>query len=200
MEEEEEEKRSENEKLYDAVERGDEELVKVLLHSKQLNSDFEHKVFKNCFFFFLLLSSFVFLLLSSFSFCFFEVDFSLHSFVFLFCDLFLWVIITSSFVQEESQTWREKVEQTALHNAASKGFEQIVKILIEHGSNVDLQNQVLIFFFLLFIFSCDGEGERERWLCVCYLFFFKTSFYLVWMDPSSRSCLQREKRSCENPS
>ena len=80
--EEEEEKRSENKKLYDAVERGDEELVKVLLQSKQLDIDFKHKVFKNCFFSFFLLSSFVFLLLSSFSFCFFEVDFSLHSFVF----------------------------------------------------------------------------------------------------------------------
>ena len=37
---------------------------------------------------------------------------------------------------------------TALHRAAWHPFEQIVKILVEHGSNVDLQNIVFIFFFL----------------------------------------------------
>ena len=47
------------------------------------------------------------------------------------------MIITSSFVQNE---------QTALHKAASKGFEEVVKILIEHGSNVNLQDRVLILF------------------------------------------------------
>ena len=36
---------------------------------------------------------------------------------------------------------------TPLHLAADKGFEEIVKILLEHGSNIDLQNQVLIFSF-----------------------------------------------------
>ena len=43
---------------------------------------------------------------------------------------------------------------TALHNAAWKGFEQIAKILVEHGSNVDLQtSEVLIFIFISFVFS-----------------------------------------------
>ena len=88
------------------------------------------------------------------------------------------MIITSSFVQEESQTWREKVEQTALHNAASKGFVETVKILIEHGPNVNLQDKVLI-FFLIFVFSfviCDivlllwEEGDA------IILFFCKISF------------------------
>ena len=37
--------------------------------------------------------------------------------------------------------------KTALHYAAEKGFEEIVKFVLEHGSNVDLQDQVLIFFF-----------------------------------------------------
>ena len=37
---------------------------------------------------------------------------------------------------------------TALHIAAWKGSEQIVKILIEHGSNVNLQNKVFIFIFI----------------------------------------------------
>ena len=36
---------------------------------------------------------------------------------------------------------------TALHIAAFKGFEQIVKILVDHGANFDLQEKVLIFFF-----------------------------------------------------
>ena len=39
----------------------------------------------------------------------------------------------------------------ALHYAAEKGSEEIVKILIEHGSNVNLQDEVL--FFSLFLFS-----------------------------------------------
>ena len=39
---------------------------------------------------------------------------------------------------------------TALHCAAWKGFEQIVKLLVEHGANLDLQSQVFIFFFLDF--------------------------------------------------
>ena len=38
---------------------------------------------------------------------------------------------------------------TALHFAAFKGFEEIVKILVEHGANVNLQTTVLIFFFLV---------------------------------------------------
>ena len=36
---------------------------------------------------------------------------------------------------------------TALHLAAFNGFEQIVKILIEHGANVHLQDQLVFFFF-----------------------------------------------------
>ena len=40
--------------------------------------------------------------------------------------------------------------KTALHIAAERGLEQIVKILVEHGSNVDLQEKVLIFFFFFY--------------------------------------------------
>ena len=36
-----------------------------------------------------------------------------------------------------------------LHIAAANGCEEVVKILIEHGSNIDLQDQVLIFFVIL---------------------------------------------------
>ena len=43
-----------------------------------------------------------------------------------------------------------KNEDTALHIAALSGSEQIVKILLEHGSNVHLQDKVLIFFFFVF--------------------------------------------------
>ena len=42
---------------------------------------------------------------------------------------------------------------TALNKAAAAGFKEIVKILIEHGSSIDLQDTVLIFFFLLICFS-----------------------------------------------
>ena len=44
---------------------------------------------------------------------------------------------------------------TALQGAVEKGFEQIVKILVEHGSNVHLQTKVFIFFFFFdFLFVC----------------------------------------------
>ena len=46
---------------------------------------------------------------------------------------------------------------SALHIAAWNGFEEIVKILVEHGSNVDLQTKVFIFFFFFdfhFLFLC----------------------------------------------
>ena len=53
--------------------------------------------------------------------------------------------------------------RAALHIAARNGFEKVVKILVEHGSNVLLQDTVLIFpffdfcvsfslFFLIFLF------------------------------------------------
>ena len=44
-----------------------------------------------------------------------------------------------------------KFGKTALHFAALNGFEQIVKILVEHGSNVHLQDQVSFFYLLLWL-------------------------------------------------
>ena len=46
-----------------------------------------------------------------------------------------------------------KHQNTPLHYAAGEGFKEIVKVLIEHGSEIDLQNKVLIFFFLLICFD-----------------------------------------------
>ena len=41
---------------------------------------------------------------------------------------------------------------TALHFATSKGFEQVIKILVEHRSNIiDLQDKVFIFLFFLIL-------------------------------------------------
>ena len=96
------------EDLYDALEEGDEEHVKVLLKKNRkmnVSFQFKDKVFISKLFF-----------LSSFSFL---------SFVFIFV----------------------QYGMTTLHKAAEKGFEESVKLLIEHGSKVDLQDQVLIFFF-----------------------------------------------------
>ena len=72
-----------------------------------------------------------------------------------------------------------KYGMTALHRAAGLGFEQIVKILVEHGSNVDLQTSVLIFifiyFFVFFSFLCCVM------LCDIYFVFvlFLTTFFLL---------------------
>ena len=38
---------------------------------------------------------------------------------------------------------------TPLHIAAENGFEEVVEILVEHGSNMNIQTKVLIFLFLL---------------------------------------------------
>ena len=58
--------------------------------------------------------------------------------------LFLFFFLTIFFLLKDGDT--------ALHLAAWKGFEQVVKSLVEHRSNGDLQNEVYIFFFLIFIF------------------------------------------------
>ena len=46
-----------------------------------------------------------------------------------------------------------KFRWSPLHRAAKNGFEQIVKLLIEHGANVNLQNHVFSFFFG-FVYIC----------------------------------------------
>ena len=40
-----------------------------------------------------------------------------------------------------------KYGETALHNVAEAGFEEIVGILLDFGANIQLQDLVLIFFF-----------------------------------------------------
>ena len=82
---------------------------------------------------------------------------------------------------------------TALHRAALNGSEQIVKILVEHGSNVHLQTSVLIIFLFLFLFfllslfvvvvhSLLFHVDCE-WLCcvifILFLFFFNNFFLLL---------------------
>ena len=69
---------------------------------------------------------------------------------------------------------------TALHLAAENGSEPIVMILIEHGSNVNIRNAVLIFFFfnfdflIMFFFDCWlslGLGKM--------VFFLKLSLNII---------------------
>ena len=97
---------------------------------------------------------------------------------------------------------------TALHSAALSGFEQIVKILVEHGSNIHIQNEVFVFFFFdfdfyFFVFSCFficccgfivGLFHVDcEWLgCVIFILFYSFSnnflFVKVWNDRSSLCC------------
>ena len=71
---------------------------------------------------------------------------------------------------------------TPLHIAAETGFEQIVKILIEHCASVNLQNQVFSFLhFDLCIFVCEINicGGVLNFFLSELLFLF---FWLVWGD------------------
>ena len=120
--------------LYTAAVKGFEQIVKFLVEHGS-NVDLQTKVF--IFFFFLISFFFVF---SHFFIC--CCGFIVGSFhvdcEWVCCDIYLVFILFLTMLKDE---------QAALHTAADNGFEQIVKILIEHGSNVDLQNLVLIFFF-----------------------------------------------------
>ena len=73
----------------------------------------------------------------------------LQSQVFIFFFLILIFILFCSFF---NNSFLLKDGWTALHYAVRQGVEQIAKILVENGANLDLQTQVLIFFFLILIF------------------------------------------------
>ena len=75
------------------------------------------------------------------------------------CDIyFVFVLFLTTF-------FLLKYGKTALHRAAFKGFEQIVKILVDHGSNVDLQKKVLISFF--FDFHFEFFVFSHFFICCC---------------------------------
>ena len=69
--------------------------------------------------------------------------------IFFFFLIFLFLLFCSFF----NNFFLLKDGETALYLAADKGFEQIVKILVEHGSNLDLQINVFDFFFFDFDYS-----------------------------------------------
>ena len=109
------------------------------------------------------------------------------------CDItsFLFFFLTTFFLLKNG--W------TALHYAADRGFEQIVKILVEHRSNINIQTKVFIFFFFLKIFfccnswdllNCDGWVE---WFGV--VFFFETFFFLIFFYcvRMGKQCLMLQK-------
>ena len=99
-------------------------------------------------------------------FFFFKLNFSLSlflSFSLFYCSLslslvlifILFLFLTSLFCSFFKNFFLLKGGKTALHLAASKGWEQIVKILVDHGSNVDLQTTVFFFdFWFFFLFLC----------------------------------------------
>ena len=116
--------------LHFAAREGFEQIVKFLVEHGS-NVDLQTKVF-------------IFLFLIFIFLCFFS-----------FLYLLLWVHYLCVVVLFLNNFLLLKYGRTALHLAAPKGFEQIVKILVEHGSNVDLQDQVFIFFFWFwFSFFC----------------------------------------------
>ena len=62
-----------------------------------------------------------------------------------------------------------KSGKTALHVAAENDSEGLVKILIEHGSDIDLQTKVLIFFS---IWGCGGGCWSGSFFFYNFLFLF----------------------------
>ena len=165
--------------LHFAAEKGFEQIVKQLLEhgttvdledqSIQLHTPL-HRAAKNGF------EQIVKLLLEHGS----NVHLQDHVLTFLFlyyvffCCLFLYCVFFLNF-------FLLKDGSTALHFAAAKGFEQIAKLLLVHGSNIHHQDKVLIFFFSMMYFSllffwffwCDGENEMV--MVICFVLFL-TSF------------------------
>ena len=123
-------------------------LSKFFFKIKKLMSTFKDRFFS--FSLFLSLSLFFF---------FFERDFFFFSYFLLCC---FEVLILFFF----------KYGEAVLHKAAEKGFEDIVKVLLEHGATVDIREQVLIFFFFFVNFSFS-------FYFFFYFFFFKKYFLFV---------------------
>ena len=67
-----------------------------------------------------------------------------------------------------------KFGSTPLHVAAAQGFEEIVKIFIGHGANVNIQNKVF-FLFILYLFILLFVEVVER----VSSFFFNFFSFLV---------------------
>ena len=65
---------------------------------------------------------------------------------------------------------------TPLHVAAENGFEEIVKIFIEHRANVNIQNKVFSFFFFFFdIFPLFVS------FFFCFFFIFVLCVFVIWV-------------------
>ena len=117
--------------LHLASFEGFDEIVEILLEHRS-NIALQTKVLIFFFFFDFYFQYFFFVFF--FEFCLFDFFFefffknSFFLFYFLFLKFFLFLL---------------KDGETALHFAALKGFEQTVKILLEHGSNILLQDKVL---------------------------------------------------------
>ena len=75
---------------------------------------------------------------------------------------------------------------TALDEASVRGFESIVKILLENGANTDLRNSVFLFLFsfsFFFFLEIDFVVKSVMVrvvvcvrLCFCFFFFFFFNF------------------------
>ena len=170
---------------------------------------------------------------------FFSFGFHFHFFVFLISNFvvvgsllvvscLLWMIVLCDiyfiFNNFFNILFLLKDGETALHFATWKGFEQIVKILVEHGSNIDIQTKVLIFFFFFFFdFDLNFFVFSHFFICCCgfivgcfivdcfmlivngcvvwylILFFFNNFLFVkVWNDRSSLSCWEWFWTNCEN--
>ena len=150
--------------LYVAACNGDEQIVEILLEKGKANVDLPNKVIV----LFVIILNLLILFLQSLQWkwrrgsgwilsdiCF---VFSFFKDSFFFFDIFF-----------------PKFGWTPLHRAAEEGFEQIVKILIEHRANVNLQNQVFSFFFFFFFFVCGINicgGVLNFFFSLFFFFFF----------------------------
>ena len=207
MDNKEETPNEETKKLFDGVEKGDKELVKVLFLGKtnkqfelDINFQFKHMVY---FFFLSFLNKKLFFLslsfLSRFSFVFSLFLFSFFLSLFVFYCLFFLTILFFFFCSGNDCSAQ----------SCSKWFCRNCEPSSRTWIRCSSPNHCFLIFFFFFLilivlFSPDFLFVVILWLfhmlcCVFFLFFFEQLLLLKgWMDRSSLCCWWRFCWNCEN--
>ena len=83
-------------------------------------------------------------------------------------------------------TWLHRLRCTPLHNAAGKGFSEIVKLLVQAGADVHIRAdkvRTVIADIRVLVNVFDGDLDlvsflvREQWHMFCYIFGIVVAVY-----------------------